>query len=74
MIVYSTSPWIPAEWIQAHGFEPRGLWPAEAFQRQLPPLSAGICAFAEMAAQFAAAQPEAGGFEPDVALRLQINA
>jgi hypothetical protein len=47
MNVYYSSPWIPAEWIKAHGFEPRGIWHHNEFGRGVPPLSAGVCAFAE---------------------------
>ena len=56
MRVFLTSPWIPEEWIRAHGLEPRGIWFAEEFRRGTPPLSAGVCAFAEAAVRFAEAQ------------------
>ena len=26
MQVFYTSPWVPPEWIKAHGLEPRGVW------------------------------------------------
>jgi hypothetical protein len=55
MDVFLTSPWIPAEWIRAHGLQPRGLWSAENFPNGSWPLSAGVCAFAEAAVQFVAA-------------------
>jgi hypothetical protein len=55
MDVFLTSPWIPAEWIKAHGLQPRGIWTAENFQHGPEPLSAGICAFAEAAVRFARA-------------------
>jgi benzoyl-CoA reductase/2-hydroxyglutaryl-CoA dehydratase subunit BcrC/BadD/HgdB len=47
MEVLLTSPWIPPEWIAAHGFQPRGAWCAEDFNLQSLPLSAGVCAFSE---------------------------
>ena len=45
MEVFYASPWVPPEWIKAHGLEPRGVWSAGDFA----PLSlaAGVCAFAE---------------------------
>ena len=58
MDVFLTSPWIPAEWIRAHGLQPRGIWSAENFQRGAWPLSAGVCAFAEAAVRFAEAQTD----------------
>ncbi len=58
MRVFLTSPWIPEEWVRAHGLEPRGIWSAQEFRRGAPPLSAGVCAFAEMAVRFAGAQPD----------------
>jgi benzoyl-CoA reductase/2-hydroxyglutaryl-CoA dehydratase subunit BcrC/BadD/HgdB len=53
MEVFYTSPWVPPEWIKAHGFEPRGLWFAEDLEAQPPPGSAGVCGFAHMAMRFA---------------------
>ena len=44
MRVFLTSPWIPAEWVRAHGLEPRGIWFAEKFRPDPPPLAAGVCA------------------------------
>jgi benzoyl-CoA reductase/2-hydroxyglutaryl-CoA dehydratase subunit BcrC/BadD/HgdB len=40
-----SSPWIPAEWLAAHGLTPRGIWS----QRPLPGavLSEGTCGFAQ---------------------------
>ncbi len=58
MRVFLTSPWIPGEWVRAHGFEPRGVWSVAEFRRGSLPLSAGVCAFAEAAVRFAEAQPE----------------
>jgi benzoyl-CoA reductase/2-hydroxyglutaryl-CoA dehydratase subunit BcrC/BadD/HgdB len=57
MRVFLTSPWIPAEWIRAHGHEPRGIWFAEKFRQEAPLLSAGVCAFTERVARFAETQP-----------------
>jgi benzoyl-CoA reductase/2-hydroxyglutaryl-CoA dehydratase subunit BcrC/BadD/HgdB len=44
-----TSPWIPPEWIKAHGLEPRGIWalPDTARRGQGIALGAGVCAFAD---------------------------
>ena len=53
MDVFLTSPWIPAEWIRAHGLIPRGIWASESFHSGGSPLSAGVCAFAEAAVRFA---------------------
>ena len=58
MRVFLTSPWIPEEWVRAHGLEPRGIWSAEEFRRGAAPLSAGVCAFAETAVRFAKEQPD----------------
>jgi len=58
MDVFLTSPWIPAEWIRAHGLTPRGIWSAEKFQPGTSPLSAGICAFAESAVRFVEARTD----------------
>jgi hypothetical protein len=58
MDVFLTSPWIPSEWIRAHGLQPRGLWSAENFQRVAWPLSAGVCAFAEAVVRFAESQTD----------------
>jgi len=55
MRVFLTSPWIPAEWVRAHGLQPRGIWSAEYFQPGTWPLSAGVCAFAEATVRFAEA-------------------
>ena len=29
MKVFYSSPWVPVEWIEAHGLQPRGVWFAE---------------------------------------------
>ena len=51
MQVFYTSPWVPPEWIKAHGLEPRGVWLA-GDSRPLP-LAAGVCAFAESVVRLA---------------------
>jgi hypothetical protein len=53
MEVFITSPWVPAEWIKAHGLEPRGVWYAENFGCRAQPLGAGVCAFANAAVRLA---------------------
>ena len=53
MQVFSTSPWVPPEWIKAHGLEPRGIWFAGDFGGAPLPLAAGVCAFANAAVRFA---------------------
>lgn len=58
MQVFLTSPWVPPEWIKAHGLEPRGIWSAKDFSFEALPLSAGVCAFAEAAVRFAEAHSE----------------
>ncbi len=45
MQVFCTSPWLPPEFIKAHGLEPRGVWFASE-PSQLP-VAAGVCAFAQ---------------------------
>lgn len=55
--VFLTSPWIPAEWIQAHGLIPRG-WFARGTGRAAP-LAEGVCAFAQAAVSQAKLNPEA---------------
>jgi hypothetical protein len=53
MEVFFTSPWVPAEWIRAHGLEPRGVWYAENFGCQPQPPAAGVCGFANAAVRLA---------------------
>jgi hypothetical protein len=53
MEVFCSSPWVPPEWIKAHGLEPRGVWFARDFTRL--PLAAGVCAFAESVVRLAEA-------------------
>jgi len=54
--VFYSSPWVPPEWIKAHGLEPRGIW----FAGDLAPLplAAGVCAFAEAVVRLAEAHPD----------------
>jgi hypothetical protein len=56
MEVFYTSPWVPPEWIKAHGLEPRGIWLAGDFAREPLPLAAGVCAFANAAVHLAERQ------------------
>jgi hypothetical protein len=56
MEVFYTSPWVPPEWIKAHGLEPRGIWLARDFACEPLPLAAGICAFANAAVRLAERQ------------------
>jgi len=58
MEVFYTSPWVPPEWIKAHGLEPRGIWLAKDFACEPLPLAAGVCAFANAAVRLA--EREAG--------------
>ena len=58
MDVFLTTPWIPPEWIRAHGLQPRGIASAEHLQRGSRPLSAGVCSFAEAAVRFAEAHSD----------------
>ncbi len=59
MQVFYTSPWIPAEWIKAHGLEPRGIWLDQELAVEPPPLCAGACAFAQWVAQLSQTRGEA---------------
>ncbi len=58
MLVFYTSPWVPAEWIRAHGLEPRGVWFAQDFALESAPLAAGICAFAQAVVRLAERQSQ----------------
>jgi benzoyl-CoA reductase/2-hydroxyglutaryl-CoA dehydratase subunit BcrC/BadD/HgdB len=49
--VFCTSPWVPAEWIRAHGLEARGIWFAP--DRSPSASFAGDCAFARQASHVA---------------------
>jgi hypothetical protein len=57
MEVIYTSPWVPPEWIKAHGLEPRGIWLANDFAGEPLPLAAGVCAFANAAVHLAERRP-----------------
>ncbi len=59
MEVFCTSPWVPPEWIKAHGLEPRGIWLARDFACEPLPLAAGVCAFANAAVRLAEQQSAA---------------
>jgi benzoyl-CoA reductase/2-hydroxyglutaryl-CoA dehydratase subunit BcrC/BadD/HgdB len=54
--VFFTSPWVPAEWIAAHGLTPRG-WPGGVERAR--PTAAGVCPFAQAFQQFTAEQSAA---------------
>jgi hypothetical protein len=58
MVVFYTSPWVPAEWIRAHGLEPRGIWFAQDFALGSAPLAAGVCAFAQRVLRLAERESE----------------
>lgn len=58
MRVYFTSPWIPAEWIKAHGFEPCAIWTEDSCRHKALSQSAGVCAFAEGVVSFVDSQPD----------------
>ncbi len=56
MEVFLTSPWIPPEWVKAHGLEPRAITFAPGYGSDGFPLGAGICAFSQEAVRFAEQQ------------------
>jgi len=58
MEVFCTSPWVPPEWIKAHGLEPRGVWLAPDFAGEPLPLAAGVCAFANAVVRLAERQSQ----------------
>ena len=55
MEVFLASPWVPAEWITAHGLKPRGIWFEPGLEKGAGQASAGVCAFARNVLQFAQA-------------------
>lgn len=57
MEVLVTSPWVPAEWIRAHGFTVRGAWHAPAAPASAVP--EGVCAFAHAMSSLARTRPDA---------------
>jgi benzoyl-CoA reductase/2-hydroxyglutaryl-CoA dehydratase subunit BcrC/BadD/HgdB len=54
---YVTSPWIPLEWIKAHGFEPRG--PGLGNPEEPTAVPEGVCAFAQHMADLARSHADA---------------
>ncbi len=50
-----TSPWVPIEWIVAHGFSPRGVWSLASFPTGA--VAEGVCAFAQTARSWAELRP-----------------
>ena len=58
MEVFCTSPWVPPEWIKAHGLEPRGIWLAKDFACEPLSLAAGVCAFANAAVRLGERQSQ----------------
>ena len=57
MEVFVTSPWVPVEWIEAHGFKPRGAWFVASDPSAAVP--EGVCAFARAMAELAEKPSEA---------------
>lgn len=57
MFVYVTSPWVPREWIYAHGLEPRGVWLDRDLGIPASPLRAGACAFSQSMISLAETHP-----------------
>ena len=58
MELFHASPWVPVEWIKAHGIEPRGLWYSDELNLGATRSSAGACAFAQAVVRFAETHPE----------------
>jgi benzoyl-CoA reductase/2-hydroxyglutaryl-CoA dehydratase subunit BcrC/BadD/HgdB len=58
MELFHASPWVPVEWIKAHGIEPRGLWHSDELNLGVTRASAGTCAFAQAVVRFAETYPE----------------
>lgn len=56
MIILCASPWIPPEWIAAHGFAPRGAWLAGSGPAAALP--EGACPFARSMVELARGQGE----------------
>jgi benzoyl-CoA reductase/2-hydroxyglutaryl-CoA dehydratase subunit BcrC/BadD/HgdB len=56
MKVVCASPWVPVEWIAAHGFDPGGIWFAP--DHRITSAGEGVCAFAQRAVDLAKAHPE----------------
>jgi benzoyl-CoA reductase/2-hydroxyglutaryl-CoA dehydratase subunit BcrC/BadD/HgdB len=51
-----TSPWVPVEWIEAHGLAPRGVWSLPCHSPGA--VTEGVCAFAERARRLTEIHPE----------------
>jgi hypothetical protein len=51
--VFHSSCWIPAEWIKAHGLEPRALWARELGARGGLSVAEGVCPYSEELRRFA---------------------
>lgn len=58
MNVILTSPWIPPEWVKAHGHEPRGLWSMVPSSGNNAALQEGMCSFARAAMTVAVNVPD----------------
>jgi len=56
MEVYLASPWIPREWVEAHGLTPRGLFSAPDCDAVIPRVFEGVCSFAQRNLEFARAR------------------
>jgi benzoyl-CoA reductase/2-hydroxyglutaryl-CoA dehydratase subunit BcrC/BadD/HgdB len=57
MHVLLASPWIPPEWVLAHGFESRGIWFDDRFAAGAIVVENGICALAQNSVQLARQNP-----------------
>ncbi len=58
MKVIVASPWIPAEWIRAHGHEPCGVWFHPGFGSPRAGVGEGVCPFAQRVLRLAEARTE----------------
>lgn len=58
MQVFLTTPWVPPEWIQSHGHQPRGIWWLPSLGLQSCSLGAGTCAWAQSVCSLAANQSD----------------
>jgi len=57
MEVFLTSPWLPVEWIKAHGLEPRGAWCG--IRNEAVAVPEGVCAFAQAMSKLTSDHPQA---------------
>lgn len=55
MHVLLASPWIPPEWVAAHGLQPRAAWCHPALAAHPLPVPAGVCPFAQAILQLTTA-------------------